>query len=162
MDILLRTVGRKYNLSAVSVYIKGYGKGEKLKKVSRWISNRNLPIRDGRSPLITHHVDLDAELGAEGVRSISDVGVSNLNPTLKNLLKNDGMIALVICALEGRSGENFGYMVFTQFERRRKWSQKEINTFRYLAKILAVALAEKYAERSIVAEGIEDMLPMEG
>lgn len=162
LDILLRTVGRKYNLSAVSVYIKGYGKGEKLKKVSRWISNRNLPIRDGRSPLITHHVDLDAELGAEGVRSISDVGVSNLNPTLKNLLKNDGMIALVICALEGRSGENFGYMVFTQFERRRKWSQKEINTFRYLAKILAVALAEKYAERSIVAEGIEDMLPMEG
>ena len=157
LDILLRTVGRKYNLSVVSVYIKGYGKGEKLKKVCRWISNRNLPTRDGRSPLVTNHVDLDAELGSEGIRCISDVGMSNLNPTLKNLLKNDGMIALVICALEGRSGENFGYMVFTQFERRRKWSQKEINTFRYLAKILSVALAEKYAEHSVVAQGIEDL-----
>ena len=157
LDILLRTVGRKYNLSAVSVYIKGYGKGEKLKKVCRWISNRNLPTRDDRSPLVTHHVNLDAELGAEGVRCVSDVGTSNLKPALKNLLKNDGMIALVICALEGRSGENFGYMVFTQFERRRKWSHKEANTFRYLAKILSVALAEKYAEHSVVAQGIEDL-----
>ena len=69
------------------------------------------------------------------------------------------MISLVICGLEGRSGENFGYIVLTQLDRKRKWSRKEANTFKYLAKILSVALSEKYAERSIKATGIEDMPP---
>ena len=64
-----------------------------------------------------------------------------------------------MCALEGRSGETFGYTVFTQFERKRKWSHKEYNTFKYLAKILSVALSEKYAERSIIAKGVEDLPP---
>ena len=159
LEILLRTVGRKYNLSFVSLYIKGYNKGEKLKKVSRWISNRNLPTRGGRSPLVVHHVDLDAELGRAGMRCISDVTTSNLNPVLKNLLKNDGISSLVICRLEGRSGETFGYVVYTQLEHKRKWSRKEINTFRYFAKILSVVLAEKYAERSLIAKGIEDLSP---
>ena len=159
LDILLRTVGRKYNLSAVSLYIKGYNPGEKLKTVCRWISNRNLPVRDGRSPLVTHHVDLDAELGSSGIRCIADVSASNLHPELKTLLKNDGIISLVICRLEGRSGKTFGYAVFTQFERRRKWSRKECNTFRYLAKILSVALAEKYARRAIIAKGIDELPP---
>ena len=104
-------------------------------------------------------MDLDAELGTTGIRCISDVGMSNMHPVLKNLLKNDGMISLVICGLEGRTGETFGYMVFNQFERRRKWSQKETHTFRYLSKILSVALAEKYAEHSIEAKGIEDLPP---
>ena len=157
LEILLSTVGRKYNLSAVSLYIKGYGKWDKLRTVCRWISNRNLPTRDGCSPLITNHVDLDAELGSDGIRCISDVSTSNMHPVLKNLLKNDGMISLVLCALEGRSGQSFGYMVFNQFERKRKWSHKEVNTFGYLAKILSVALAEKYAERSIIATGEEDL-----
>ena len=159
LEILLRTVGRKYNLSAVSLYIKGYNEGEKLKTVCRWISNRNLPTRDGRSPLVTHHVDLDAELGSSGIRCISDVSTSNLHPVLKKLLNDDGMSSLVMCALEGRSGETFGYTVFTQFERKRKWSHKEYNTFKYLAKILSVALSEKYAERSIIAKGVEDLPP---
>ena len=159
LEILLRTVGRKYNLSAVSLYIKGYDKGDKLKTVCRWISNRNIPTRDGRSPLIQHSVDLDAELGNSGIRCISDISASSLHPVLKNLLKNDGMISLVICGLEGRSGETFGYTVFNQFERKRKWSKKESNTFKYLAKILSVALSEKYAEQSLIAKGIEDYPP---
>ena len=159
MEILLRTVGRKYNLSIVSLYIKGYNKGEKLKTVSRWISNRNIPKRDGRSPLIVNHVDLDAEIGNSGIRCISDVGTCSMQPALRNLLKDDGMISLVICGLEGRSGKNFGYIVLTQLDRKRKWSRKEANTFKYLAKILSVALSEKYAERSIKATGIEDMPP---
>ena len=159
LEILSRTVGRKYNLSTVSLYIKGYNEGEKLKKVCQWISNRNLPTRDGRSPLVTHYVDLDTELGNTGIRCISDISTSNLHPALKNLLKNDGMASLVICGLEGRSGETFGYAVFNQFDRKRKWSRKETNTFKYLAKILSVALSEKYAERSIVAKGIEEYPP---
>ncbi len=159
LEILLRTVGRKYNLSIVSLYIKGYNPGEKLKTVCRWISNRNLPTCDGRSPLVTNHVDLDAELGSSGIRCISDISTSNVQPVLKNLLKNDGMTALVICALEGRSGESFGYVVFNQLDRKRKWSRKEINTFKYLAKIISVALSEKYAQRSIIAKGIEDLPP---
>ena len=123
------------------------------------MSNRNLPTRDGRSPLVTHYVDLDTELGNTGIRCISDISTSNLHPALKNLLKNDGMASLVICGLEGRSGETFGYAVFNQFDRKRKWSRKETNTFKYLAKILSVALSEKYAERSIVAKGIEEYPP---
>ena len=93
------------------------------------------------------------------MRCISDVTTSNLNPVLKNLLKNDGISSLVICRLEGRSGETFGYVVYTQLEHKRKWSRKEINTFRYFAKILSVVLAEKYAERSLIAKGIEDLSP---
>ena len=159
LEILLRTVGRKYNLSIVSLYIKGYNKGEKLKKVSRWISNRNLPTRDGRFPLIMNHVDLDTELGSSGIRCISDISTCNLHPSLRNLIKNDGMTALVICALEGRAGETFGYVVFTQLERRRKWSRKETNTFKYLSKILSVALSEKYADHSLIGQGAEELPP---
>ena len=149
LDILLRTVGRKYNLSTVSLYVKSYVAGERHKKVGQWISNRNLPTRDGRSPLVTNHVNLDAELGGSGIRCISDITTCQMQPALKNALKNDGMCAMVICGLEGRSGETFGYLVFNQFERRRKWSHKEVNTFKYLAKILSVALAGKYADRSL-------------
>ena len=154
LEILLRTVGRKYNLSAVSLYVKGYNEGDRLMTVCRWISNRNLPTRDGRSPLVINHVNLDQELGSSGVRCISDISSSNVQPTLKNLLKNDGMNALVICGMEGRAGGTFGYLVLTQFDRRRKWSTKEINTFRYLAKILSVALAQLYAERRLAYKEI--------
>lgn len=157
LEILLRTVGRKYNLSTVSLYVKGYNEGEKLKTVCRWISNRNLPNRDGRSPLVTNHVNLDAELGNSGVRCISDISTCNMHPGLKNLLKNDGMISMVFCGLEGRSGETFGYLLFNQFDRKRKWSRKETNTFKYLAKILSASLSEKYAKHEIIAEGIENL-----
>ena len=155
LEILLRTVGRKYNLSTVSLYVKSYHKGERLKAVCQWISNRNLPTRDGRSPLVTNQVDLDAELAGSGIRCISDISTSQIHPSLKNALVNDGMSALVICGLEGRSGETFGYLVFNQFERRRKWSHKETNTFRYIAKILSLALSGKYAEQSLKYKSID-------
>ena len=141
------------------MFVFNLQEGEKLKKVSRWISNRNLPTRDGRFPLIMNHVDLDTELGSSGIRCISDINTCNLHPSLRNLIKNDGMTALVICALEGRAGETFGYVVFTQLERRRKWSRKETNTFKYLSKILSVALSEKYADHSLIGQGAEELPP---
>ena len=155
LDILLRTVGRKYNLSAASLYVKGYHPGERLKAVCQWVSNRNLPTRDGRSPLVINHVDLDSELGSAGVRCISDISTSMLQPSLKNMLQNDGMNALVICALEGRAGENFGYLVLTQFDRKRKWSNKETNTFRYLSKILSLALAQIYDDHRLESKAVD-------
>ncbi len=155
LDILQRTVGRKYNLSTVSLYVKSYQKGERLKTVCQWISNRNIPTRDGRSPLVTNFVDLDSELGSSGIRCISDINTCQMQPVLKNTLKNDGMCAMVICGLEGRSGEVFGYLVFNQFDRRRKWSHKEVNTFKYLAKILSVALSVKYSDRSLKYKSVD-------
>ena len=90
-------------------------------------------------------------------RVISDISTCNMHPGLKNLLKNDGMISMVFCGLEGRSGETFGYLLFNQFDRKRKWSRKETNTFKYLAKILSASLSEKYAKHEIIAEGIENL-----
>lgn len=149
LDILLRTVGRKYNLSAVSILAKNYGDNDRLQTVSRWISTRNASDREGRSPLVRGRFDFDGALAGSPMRCINDINNCNMQPTLKNTLRNDGMNALVICALEGRGGENFGYLICTQFDRKRKWSQKETGTFRYLAKIISVALAEKYASGTL-------------
>ena len=68
---------------------------------------------------------------------------SSLYAPLRGTLNDDGIKACVFGRMEGRSGETVGCVMFTQFDRRRKWSRKEINSFKYMAKILSVALTEQ-------------------
>ena len=148
LEILLRTVGRKYNLSAVSVLAKQYDAPDHLMTVERWQSNRNL--RPGhRSPMNTGSISLDTIFKGASLRCVSDISVCNLPPALKSRLKNDGIYAFVLGKLEGLSGEHFGYLMFTQFNRTRKWSRREINTFKYLAKIISVRLVKEYNDRNL-------------
>lgn len=148
LEILLRTVGRKYNLSAVSVLAKNYDAADRLMTVGRWQSSRNQ--RPGhRSPMNTNSVNLDVIFKGGSLRCVSDISVCNLPPALKSTLKNDGIYAFVLGKLEGRGGENFGYMMFTQFNRTRKWSRREINTFKYLAKIVSVRLVDQYIQHTL-------------
>lgn len=149
LDILLRTVGRKYNLSEVSVLAKRYEQSDRLMPVSRWLSSRNM-MRDGKSPLVSGSVDLDPVFKGSSLKCVSDIAVSNLPPGLKSKLKNDGIYAFVLGKLEGRAGEHYGYVMFTQLNRNRKWSRKEVNTFKYIAKILSISLVEKYASRTLL------------
>lgn len=145
LEILLRTLGRKYNLSAVSVLAKNYDAPDRLMTVSRWQSSRNL--RPGhRSPMNTGSINLDTIFKGASMRCVSDISVCNLPPALKSKLKNDGIYAFVLGKLEGRGGEHYGYIMFTQFNRTRKWSRREINTFKYIAKIVSVALVERYTQ----------------
>lgn len=149
LEILLRTVGRKYNLSAVSVLVKSYERSDQLIPVSRWLSNRHM-VRDGQPPLVMGSVELDSVFKGSTLKCVSDISVSNFPPVLKNQLKNDGICSFVLGKLEGRAGEHYGYVMFTQLNRSRKWSRKEVNTFKYIAKILSVALVEKYTNRTLL------------
>ena len=142
LEILLRTVGRKYNLSAVSVLIETDRAAGRLYAISRWISNKNLGARNKPSPMELGGIYLDQIFRGADVKCVSDMGASNLPPLMRGVLKNDGIISCVWGRLEGRAGEEFGCIMFTQFDRKRKWSRKEINTFKYIAKILSVALAK--------------------
>lgn len=151
LEILLRTVGRKYNLSAVSVLAKKYDVNDRLVAVSRWISNRNL-FKGHKSPMVTGSVNLDPIFKGSSLKCVSDISVSNLPFALKNNLKNDGIYSFVLGKLEGRAGDHYGYLMLTQFNRTRKWSRKEINTFKYIAKIISVALVEKYSARTLLPD----------
>ena len=149
LEILLRTVGRKYNLSAVSVLAKKYDEDDKLVTVSRWLSNRNL-FKGHRSPMVTGRVDLAPIFKGSSLKCVSDISASNLCPALKSNLKNDGIYSFVMGKLEGRSGEHYGCVMFMQFNRTRKWSRKEVNTFKYISKIVSVALVERYSARTLL------------
>lgn len=149
LEILLRTVGRKYNLSAVSVLAKSYEHSDRLVPVCRWLSNRHT-VRDGRPPLVSGSVELDSVFKGSTLKCVSDISVSNFPPVLKNNLKNDGICSFVLGKLEGRAGTHYGYVMFTQLNRSRKWSRKEVNTFKYIAKILSVALVERYEEHKLL------------
>lgn len=142
LEILLRTVGRKYNLSAVSVLIETDRAAGKLQAMSRWISNKNMEARNKPSPMELGGICLDQIFKGADVKCVSDMGASNLPSGMRGILKNDGIISCVWSRLEGRAGEGFGCVMFTQFDRKRKWSRKEINTFKYITKILSVAIAK--------------------
>ena len=145
LKILLRTVGRKYNLSAVSVLMETDRQAGKLTAMSRWISNKNIKARNKPSPMESGGICLDQIFRGADVKCVSDMGASNLPSGLRGILKSDGIISCVWGRLEGRAGEGFGCIMFTQFDRKRKWSRKEINTFKYITKILSVALAKSKA-----------------
>lgn len=142
LEILLRTVGRKYNLSAVSVLVETDRAAGKLCAMSRWISNKNLEARNKPSPMELGGIFLDQIFRGADVKCVSDMGASNLPSGLRGILKNDGIISCVWGRLEGHAGEGFGCIMFTQFDRKRKWSRKEINTFKYITKILSVTIAK--------------------
>lgn len=148
LEILLRTVGRKYNLSAVSVLLKRYDQPDRLRAVDRWLSIRNYD-RDGFSPMVTETMDIDPLFRSTSLKCVSDIAASNLPASIRSKLKNDGIYAFVWGKLEGRAGEPFGYMMFTQFNRTRKWSRKELNTFKYLSKIVSITLVDRYLKQEI-------------
>jgi hypothetical protein len=130
------------------VLCKQYDDNERLETVSRWKSSRNLRPNH-RSPMIRGTVNLDIIFKGASLRCVSDIATCNLPPALKSKLKNDGIYAFVLGRLEGRTGENYGYVMFTQFNRTRKWSRREMNTFKYIAKVISVMLVEPYASRTL-------------
>ena len=101
-------------------------------------------------PMVMETMDIDAIFRSTSLKCVSDIAACNLPASIRSKLRNDGIYAFVWGKLEGRAGEPFGYMMFTQFNRTRKWSRKELNTFKYLSKIVSVALVEHYTNREIV------------
>lgn len=150
VDILLRTVGRKYNLSAISVLVKDYNRN-KMCVISQWLSSRY----SYRAEISDMEYDIDDRFdnvfNGSNLKCISDISLSNLLPVVKNNMKNATISACVLGKLEGRAGTNYGYIIFSQLERKRKWSRKEANTFKYIAKILSIALVDRHI-------GIETMV----
>lgn len=149
LDILLRTTGKKYNLSVISIVIKDY-MDNKFNIVSQWCSSRHA-LRQHEHGLSFGFEKIDSIFNGSNLKCISDVSVCNLPPAMKNKMKNMGVDSCVIGRLEGRSGTHYGYIVFTQFDRKRKWSRKEANTFKYISKIISIALVERYSNHKLFA-----------
>lgn len=143
LDILLRTTGRKYNLSMISIVVKDC-KHNKFNVISRWCSSRHALRQDGNG-MTFNFEKIDSMFNGSNLKCISDISACNLPPAMKNKMKNIGVGSCVIGRLEGRSGKHYGYIIFTQFDRKRKWSRKEANTFKYISKIISIALVERYS-----------------
>ncbi len=146
LDILIRTVGRKYNLSSVTVLVNDYDEGN-FKVINKWYSARYLFKVESSEPSFEVDKNFDRVFNGSNIKCISDISsCNNLPPSVKNNMKNSNIGACVIGRLEGRSGSHYGYIIFNQLERRRKWSRKESNTFKYITKIISIALVEKHME----------------
>lgn len=143
VDILLRTIGRKYNLSAVSVLVKDYNTN-KMAIISQWVSPRYAYKAETSEMSFDIDDRFDSAFNGSNLKCISDVSTSNLLPLVKSNMKNVAISACVMGQLEGRAGTNYGYIIFSQLERKRKWSRKEANTFKYIAKILSIALVDRH------------------
>lgn len=145
LDILLRTIGRKYNLGAVSIMVRDYSEN-KFNTIGQWYSSRHDSIYGEQSR--SFNLDkIDSIFNGSNLKCISDISVCNLPPVVKNKMKNMGIGSCVIGRLEGRAGTHYGYIMFVQFDRKRKWSRKESNTFKYISKIISIALVERYSKR---------------
>ncbi|MDD6394646.1 MAG: diguanylate cyclase [Firmicutes bacterium] len=151
LDILIRTVGRKYNLSAVTVLVKKDYNEDNLKVISRWHSARYPFKSESVETSFDADKNFDRVFNGSNLKCISDISsCSNLTPAAKNSMKNANIGACVIGRLEGRSGSHYGYIVFHQLDRKRKWSRKESNTFKYITKIISIALVEKHIKPDVV------------
>ncbi len=145
LDILIRTMGRKYNLSAVIILLKD-NDAKKVNIISKWQSSRYALKSENTAMSFDIESNFDSMFNGSNLKCISDINSGNLPPTCKNSMRNVDIGSCIIGKLEGRSGSHYGYIFFTQWERKRRWSRKEANTFKYITKIISIALVDKHVD----------------